>query len=199
MFHMPIPEVPKIRGRLPDAFVSQKGFFSDQELDRIEAISQQVEPKRVTVGPERKVDPEGNLSYVRWLTPNQETAWFYSRILSVIAELNARTYQFDITGIDEALYHVTYEGKEKGHYNWHIDANDPSRPQRKMAITFQMSDPKDYKGGDLDINMTGTPVTAPKDRGTLILFPAYHIHRVRPVTKGVRKALVTWIVGPPLR
>ena len=199
MFHMPVPEYPPIRGRFPDAFVSKKDFFSTEELDRVEQIAQQVPPKRVTVGPEAKVDPEGNLSFVRWLMPNQETAWFYNRILGAVAELNAKAFQFDITGCDEALYHVTYEGKEGGHYNWHIDANNPDKPQRKLAITFQMSDPKDYEGGELDINMTGLPVTAPKERGTLVLFPAFHIHRVRPVTKGVRKALVTWIVGPPLR
>lgn len=199
LFILPVPPTPPIPGKMPDAFVSRSGFFTTQELDRIAVIAGKLEAKRVGVGVDNKVDPDGNLSFVSHLLPSNETGWIYQRILDVISELNARHFQFDITGIDEPLYHVTYEGHEKGHYNWHIDANAPDKPRRKLAITFQMSDPSDYEGGELEINMTGIPVTAPKERGTLILFPANHIHRVTPVTKGTRSALVTWIVGPPFR
>ncbi|WP_161973649.1 2OG-Fe(II) oxygenase family protein [Hwanghaeella grinnelliae] len=199
LYIIPIPPTPPIPGRLPEAFVSRQGLFSDEEMDRIQQAALHRESRRVVVGLDNKVDPDGNLSFVRHLPPNKEMQWAYQRILDVISELNARHFQFDITGIDEPLYHVTYEGNEKGHYNWHIDANAPDRPRRKLAITFQMSHPNEYEGGDLEINMTGIPVTAPKERGTLVMFPANHIHRVTPVTKGTRCALVTWIVGPPFK
>jgi len=32
--------------------------------------------------------------------------------------------------------------------------------------------------------------TAPKGKGLTVVFPSYFLHRVTPVTKGVRKSLV---------
>ena len=34
-----------------------------------------------------------------------------------------------------------------------------------------------------------------KEQGTLILFPSYTLHEVKPVTKGERNSLVTWVTG----
>jgi len=36
-----------------------------------------------------------------------------------------------------------------------------------------------------------------KEKGTIICFPSYIIHRVSKVTKGQRRSLVLWIHGPP--
>jgi len=30
----------------------------------------------------------------------------------------------------------------------------------------------------------------------LLIFPSYLWHRVTPVTKGIRKSLVAWVIGP---
>ena len=38
-----------------------------------------------------------------------------------------------------------------------------------------------------------------KDQGTLILFPSYVLHEIKPVTKGERNSLVTWITGKPFK
>lgn len=199
IFHIAVPPLPPIPSTAPEAFASRADFFKPEEVDRINEIAFALPSRPVTVGPDSKVDPEGNVSHVRHLMPGPDTNWIYQRVLHAAAQLNALHFQFDITGMDEPMYHVTYKGEEKGHYNWHIDANNPGRPRRKLAITFQLSDGDAYEGGDLEINMTGIPVRAPRDKGALITFPATHIHRVAPVTKGTRSAIVTWIVGPPFR
>jgi Uncharacterized iron-regulated protein len=62
-----------------------------------------------------------------------------------------------------------------------------------------MSDPAAYDGSDLEMNATGRPEMLPRERGKLILFPSYQLHRVTPVTRGKRSALVAWIGGPPFR
>ena len=33
----------------------------------------------------------------------------------------------------------------------------------------------------------------PKNFNSVLLFPSYLLHRVRPVTKGIRKSLVLWM------
>jgi PKHD-type hydroxylase len=38
-------------------------------------------------------------------------------------------------------------------------------------------------------------MTAPKKKGSVILFPSFTMHRVTPVTKGVRRSLVLWVGG----
>jgi PKHD-type hydroxylase len=43
------------------------------------------------------------------------------------------------------------------------------------------------------------PMVAPREKGTVIMFPSYLLHRVTPVTKGVRKSLVLWVGGTTFR
>ena len=33
--------------------------------------------------------------------------------------------------------------------------------------------------------------------GSIIIFPSYMEHRIKPVTKGTRYSLVIWFLGPP--
>jgi PKHD-type hydroxylase len=39
----------------------------------------------------------------------------------------------------------------------------------------------------------------PRDQGTIIVFPSTMLHRVSPITKGIRRSVVGWAMGPPLR
>lgn len=198
MFHFPVPNRPPIRRNMP-SFVFGDGVYTLEEIDRLNQIAETQSAQRVLVGKNLEFKPEGNRSHLRRVNPTRENHWAYQKLIDAISILNANTYQFDITGTDEPLYHVTYEGAEQGHYTWHTDVGNDSQAQRKLSITFQMSDPSDYEGGDLEFNATGQIETAPKKKGQLILFPSYILHRVTPVTKGVRRAMVAWIVGPPFR
>jgi PKHD-type hydroxylase len=63
----------------------------------------------------------------------------------------------------------------------------------------QLSDPADYDGGELEFMMHRSVVQAERAQGTVVLFPSFLQHRVRPVTRGVRRSLVFWVHGPPFR
>lgn len=198
MFFMPTPVRPPVSNPLP-TFVAVDGIFSDGDLEQLNALANRLPGKPVAVGRDKTVNPEVNRSIVRWLEPSRETERFYGAIVNAIAVLNSQVYQFDISGIDEPLYHVTYPASNQGHYAWHVDQGLRNAPARKLSITFQMSDPGDYEGGDLELNARGEIEKAPRGRGKLVLFPSYILHRVTPVTRGSRSALVTWIVGPKFR
>jgi PKHD-type hydroxylase len=198
MFFMPTPSRPATTNPLP-TFVAVDGIFSNAELDQINAMAMKLPGKPVAVGRDQAVNPEVNRSTVRWLEPNRETERLYQGILNAISILNSQVYQFDIHGIDEPLYHVTYPASNQGHYAWHVDQALRNAPARKLSITFQMTDPGEYEGGDLEFNARGEIEKAPRGRGKLVLFPSYLLHRVTPVTRGSRSALVTWIVGPKFR
>jgi PKHD-type hydroxylase len=70
---------------------------------------------------------------------------------------------------------------------------------RKLSITVQLSDPDEYEGGELQFMVNQNIFTAPKDKGTAIIFPSFALHRVTPITKGSRKSIVGWISGAPYR
>ncbi|HEY4134087.1 MAG TPA: 2OG-Fe(II) oxygenase [Alphaproteobacteria bacterium] len=198
MFHYPLPNYPIAHTRLPN-FVWGAGVFTPAELDKINAYAMTLPAQPVRVGLKLSYKPEVNRSVTRWLQPGPETMWMYQKFSAAVSALNAQHYQFDVTGFDEPLYHVTYPSSDLGHYDWHSDIALPNEPLRKLSITFQMTDPSEYDGGDLEMNAFGHVDKCPRDRGKLILFPSHQIHRVTPVTRGTRSALVSWVVGPPFR
>jgi PKHD-type hydroxylase len=69
-------------------------------------------------------------------------------------------------------------------------------PVRKLSMSIQLSDPKDYKGSQLQFWETQKDKNFPNSQGTAIIFPSYMLHRVTPLLSGTRYSLVTWVGGP---
>jgi PKHD-type hydroxylase len=136
-------------------------------------------------------------SEVSWLYPNEDTRWIFERIGSAIISLNNQFFKFELHGLAEGFQFTKYEGPS-GHYGAHIDKT-LNGLVRKLSITIQLSDSKDYTGGDLVLHISADPETMIKDQGRLICFPSYVLHEVRPVTKGTRYSLVAWVTGTPFK
>jgi PKHD-type hydroxylase len=64
------------------------------------------------------------------------------------------------------------------------------RIRSDLSATLFLSDPEDYDGGEL-IADEGAPIRL--RAGDMILYPASTLHRVTPVTRGVRLASFFWI------
>jgi PKHD-type hydroxylase len=126
------------------------------------------------------------------------SAWIYDRMERTARLLNHQVYRFDLSGFSDQFQYSVYHGHEGGHFGWHID-QVRGAAHRKLSFSLQLSDPSDYEGGALTIHSAGGPVIAAKDRGTLVAFPSYALHRVAPVTAGTRRALVFWCAGPPFQ
>ena len=62
-----------------------------------------------------------------------------------------------------------------------------------VSMTLFLSDPRDYDGGELIVNDTygAHPVKLPA--GHLVVYPGTSLHRVAPVTRGVRYAAFFWL------
>lgn len=133
-------------------------------------------------------------SQVYWIPKTKEYIELYTEILKAAVACNAEFYQFKLSGLPEKIQYTVYTENDKGHYDWHIDMG-PMEVNRKLSVVVQLSDPSEYEGGDLEIN-NGKIVQVEKEKGTMILFPSYMLHRVTPVTKGTRRTLVAWINGP---
>jgi PKHD-type hydroxylase len=65
---------------------------------------------------------------------------------------------------------------------------------RYYALNIILND--DFEGGDFFIQTSKDKIYPPQKAGTVLVFPSFLIHGVEPVTKGVRRSVVTWMVGP---
>ena len=85
-----------------------------------------------------------------------------------------------------------------GHFDFHIDGNGHARENdddsvRKLSMTCLLSDPSEFEGGvfEMTSGKTGT-FNIDLEKGDIVIFPSYKLHRVSPVTKGVRHSMVAW-------
>lgn len=137
---------------------------------------------------------------VRWLPEGDEFGWVNDRLIDIVAAVNRDHFNFDLWGIDERLQVLDYEGGEHGFFDWHSDRGRTGLSKvRKLSISVQLSEERDYEGGALELNPDGTAIEAPRAIGTATIFAANILHRVAPVTSGRRHALTAWFHGPHFR
>lgn len=132
-------------------------------------------------------------SQITWLYPCDDMDWVFRRVTDVILNLNDRFFQFDIFGIVEGFQFTNYKAPSDK-YGKHLD-RAINTVARKLSISIQLTDPKDYEGGELNLYEQDEGKVMDKKQGTLIMFPSYVLHEVMPVTKGERNSLVTWVTG----
>jgi PKHD-type hydroxylase len=90
-----------------------------------------------------------------------------------------------------------YEGGE--HYGDHIDGSVRSVPGTNLRLrtdvscTLFLTDPADYDGGELIVVDSYGTHEVKLPAGDLILYPSTSVHRVEPVTRGVRVCSFFWV------
>ena len=146
-------------------------------------------------------------SNVVWLGEN----WIYKELHPFIHNANAQAgWNFEWSS-SEACQFTKYEKGQ--YYDWHSDSwkepyNKPDDPMshgkiRKLSVTLSLSDEKDYKGGELEFDFRN--LDPGKDstkickeigsKGSMVIFPSFVWHRVKPITEGSRYSLVIWNLG----
>lgn len=172
--------------------------FTNDEIIRIREIGDsQTKQKAVTGGGDTGTISDYRVSDVAWLTETEETSWIYNKIANYAIEANREMWNFDIWGYYDELQYTIYYG-DGGHYDWHADLG-PGISNRKLSCVLQLSDPGEYEGGELQMNVGASILSVPRGLGTLCFFPSFVLHRVTPVVSGVRTSLVTWLAGANLR
>lgn len=131
--------------------------------------------------------------------------WIYDKMNTLIGYYNDNNFGFDLTGYDYMQY---AEYSPSCHQNFHMDMNfalDTSHISdtlRKLTVVLLLSEPGiDFTGGEFVLNLSSQERLEymPLRRGSVLLIPAFLIHKVMPVTSGLRKSLVVWPIGPKFR
>ena len=90
-----------------------------------------------------------------------------------------------------------YEGNQA--FGNHIDnairqvSGTPHRVRTDLSATLFLAPPEQYEGGELLVEDTYGVHKIKLPAGDLILYPASSLHRVTPVTRGVRLAAFFWV------
>ena len=72
-------------------------------------------------------------------------------------------------------------------------AGSPLRVRTDLSATLFLSRPEEYDGGELVVDDTYGAHSVKLPAGDMILYPASSLHRVQPVTRGVRLASIFWV------
>jgi PKHD-type hydroxylase len=180
-------------------FVTWDSAFTPEELDNITKYCGTVGTEEsTTIGKSENIR-KSNVKFHSW---TKENGWFFDRMNGVINLINNRWYGFNLNGY-ETFQYTEYDASYEGKYDWHMDIclgkeNLPTHmfEPRKLSLSLLLND--DYEGGDFQLNLgdQNDKTTAESIKGRIIAFPSWMIHQVTPVTKGTRKSIVIWCVGP---
>ena len=151
-------------------------------------------------------------SNIAWLNDR----WIYDEIQPFVHEANKNAgWNFDWDYSESCQFTKYSKGQ---FYGWHCDTfeqpyNNPNNLNfhgkiRKLSVTCTLSDPNDYKGGELEFdfrnkepNKKSKIITCNeiKPKGSIVVFPSHVWHRVKKVTSGTRYSLVIWNIGYPFK
>jgi PKHD-type hydroxylase len=164
------------------------------------------------------IEPKIRNSDNTWISTEH---WLGGFVWHYIDKANKNNFLYDISNIDgDSIQYTQYSIGQ--YYNWHTDtsidqyfllseaasselSNEYANEKigieyelcRKLSFSIQLSGPEEYEGGELQFQKDdGSVYFAPKEKGVIAVFDSRARHRVRKVTKGVRKSLVGWVVGP---
>ena len=179
-------------------YVWYKNLFNEVEVKNILSLwdTNLVKEAEVNADNTRITRDDLRKSEVMFIAP-AGNEWVYDKLSAACIQANTNRHKFEITGFQTELQLASYGPQQ--FFEWHMDFGTGNVSNRKLSISVQLSSPDEYEGGELQFMINQNIFTATKEKGTAIIFPSFGLHRVTPVTKGVRKSIVGWISGPPYR
>ena len=141
--------------------------------------------------------------------------WIYKEIHPYIIMANKNAgWNFD-WDFSESCQFTKY--KKDQFYDWHCDSWDKTYDTpddlnkhgkiRKLSVTISLSDETEYEGGDFEFDFRKSKEGSNiphickeiRPKGSIVVFPSFVWHRVKPVISGTRHSLVIWNLGWPFR
>lgn len=176
---------PYIQQRIPDNLINQTLSNVDKMKDGM------------TVGKTGTVTRNSKICFVGDRSVSEQ-------FMKIAQQVNRDAgWNFYIDALEPMQYGEYHFG---GEYGWHVDQHSkPYKDNRVRKFSFSVFLNDDYEGGEFDLeiynpNQNPRYITIEKlTPNTAVFFQADVWHRVRPVSQGVRRSLVGWVLGPKFR
>jgi PKHD-type hydroxylase len=148
-------------------------------------------------------------SHVVWL----DEKWIYNELQPFVREANEKAgWNFEWSWSESCQFTIYTKNQ---FYDWHTDSSSGvikeegplNNLTRKISMSVLLNDPTEYCGGELEFDFKNIPhpknairqATEINKQGSIVVFPSFVWHRVKPVTQGTRYSLVMWNNGKPFR
>jgi len=172
--------------------------INEETCNKIIALAKDWRPAEVlpNLNQEGRTAKDQRITDIAWTNEQwlYEIVWHYLNVAN-----NNSGWNFQIDSC-ETMQIARYN--KDGHFKFHQDGNGFTRFEngnkfthnktRKLSMSIVLND--EYEGGEFEFFAKDTVLSK---RGTIIVFPSYMQHRVKPVTKGTRYSLVIWFCGEP--
>jgi predicted 2-oxoglutarate/Fe(II)-dependent dioxygenase YbiX len=130
--------------------------------------------------------------------PFRENWNLYSKIESIVNDVNNKNYKFVLTKIQK-LQFLKYDVGD--FMTLHTDCD--FRTTTKLCMIISLSEEeKDYTGGQFLLYDGNRPVTENNGiqhikmkKGDAIFYPSYYLHEVKPLLTGTRYSIAAWVYG----
>lgn len=121
-----------------------------------------------------------------------------NQIKGAIAQALQRNPLLQIAARPKVIRPVLISRYEPGMtYGSHVDnalmKNGQTSMRTDLSLTLFLSSPSTYEGGELTIETHHGEESFKLDAGAMVLYPSSTLHRVEPVTQGIRLVAVSWI------
>tara|TARA_R100001443_G_scaffold98599_1_gene105640 strand:- start:378 stop:989 length:612 start_codon:yes stop_codon:yes gene_type:complete len=195
----------ELNPKFPGLTFSTTNFVDDSFIDKVNSyIKKQHLYKASFVGKhhhEHKNFNKVRNARINWMSDEKykdDLMPLYEEITGRIRCVNDNHWRWVIDGWEPFQY-TEYDESYKGHYDWHIDYGykiPQNELSRKLSFSLGISEKDEYEGGELILKMSLDEQTIKLDKGEIIVFPSWMLHKVTPVTKGKRRVIVGWGLGP---
>ncbi len=172
-----------------------KNVFSNQECLDILNLEGEIQAPNFYAGEYNKKPGEAkNHAVTKAINLSKHSLWLYQKLMNIVNETNKKYFNFDLAELRDVRINQYLENETLG---YHTDITHGTSSTRKLSILTFLSEPDEYKGGKL--NWQPALPEFVQEKGSVVIFPAFIIHEVEPVTKGTRFSLVAWAHGQHFR
>ena len=161
-------------------------FITDSECNFILSKCKKELTLKDAIVKNRQINISQRKSSVAWI---RDLGFLNKKLQDTLTD-HIKVKGFAVSGLQDFQFTEYMVGE---HYNWHRDSdiNNPEFADRFYSTVIQLSD--DYTEGELQLNIDDNEITLERGLGTLYMFPSHTLHRVKPITSGVRYSLVNWV------
>lgn len=181
------------------SYVFSHQFFNDDQISFIEYNAEKTKKESGSVSEEQSIETNVRRSEISWILPSSINDEIYEYLIDKISEINDLHFKFNLTYLEDLQY-STYHSDQFGHYDWHVDKGQLRSPYndiRKLSFSILLNSPNEFEGGEFYVRQDQDPLEVTElQKGSIVVFPSYLMHKVAPVTQGTRKSIVGWFHGP---
>lgn len=191
---------------LNSLFCVSKSFLTKEECDTIVKEATEKGTMKGVIGENSSVVESIRDSDVSWI----DDINLKNKIMLKAHEINTAVgWNFDIRYAENIQFTLYSENQT---YNWHVDSNldrvmIEGRPAiesdmvRKISLVIPLTEPDEYEGGEFFLydHSSNKKYRMNGEKGDIIAFPSFLLHKVAPVVSGTRMTLVCWINGPAFK